>query len=130
MSKGTKVLLGGKERVLRYDLNAVADVGDALGIKVRLAHLGEDLMDTPLPPSALRTVIWGGLLHEEPDLKEREVGAWVDEDNWQEIFQSFFARFGVTSPETQATVMRAFGQDTETGSSGSVETPKTATAAS
>jgi hypothetical protein len=127
VSKGTKVELGGKERVLFYDLNAVADIGDKLGITVRVAYLGEDLMGTPLPPSALRTFVWGGLLHAEPDLDERTVGAWVTEENWTEIFQLFFARFSVTSPETQAQVMRAFGQEEETKTEGSAEVPEPAT---
>jgi hypothetical protein len=131
VSKGTKVQLGGEARILRYDLNAVAEIGDKLGLKVRLAHLGEDLMDAPLPLSALRTVIWAGLLHAEPELEERTVGGWIDEDNWQEVFQAFFARFGATSPETQATVMRAFGQQDEgTETSASAEVPKPATLAS
>lgn len=133
MSRGTKVELGGKARILRYDLNALAEIGDKLGIEVRLSHLGEDLLDARLPLSALRTFVWAGLLHEEPELTEREVGGWVTEDNWREVFDSFFSRFAATSPETQARVMRAFGAEpeTETGASGEVaDEPATATTAS
>ena len=107
--KGTKLTLGGRERTLRYDLNAVAEIGDRLGLEVRIASLGDDIFSKPLPLSALRTVIWAGLIHEEPDLTEKEVGAWIDEDNWAEVFKVFFSRFGATSQETQAKILRGFG---------------------
>lgn len=111
--KGTKLTLGGKERILRYDLNAVAEIGDRLDLQVRIASLGEDIFSKPLPLSALRTVIWAGLIHAEPDLTEQQVGSWIDEDNWTEVFQAFFARFGATSQETQSKILTAFNAPTE-----------------
>lgn len=91
--------LGGQERRLRLDLNAIAAIGDKLDIKVRINHLTEDLMSTPLPPSALRTILWGSLLHEDPGLTEFEVGGWVDVENMREVATAFFGLFGTRLPE-------------------------------
>lgn len=101
--KGTLLKnFGGRDRYLRYDANAWADIGDKLGIRVRMGHFEEDLMATPVPLSAFRTLIWGGLLHEEPGLAERDVGSWIDEENMVEVYQAFFSRFdGTLSPGAQ-----------------------------
>ena len=86
--------LGGKERHLKYDLNAIAEIGERLDITIRLQRFAEDLMSTPLPFSALRVILWAGLVHEDPDLTPQQVGAWVDLDNMQEVWDRFFTLFG------------------------------------
>lgn len=85
--------LGGHTRHLRFDLNALAAVGDELGIEVRLDSFAEDLMSKPLPFSALRVLLWAALLHEEPSLTVKDVGAWVDSDNVGEVSKAFFSLF-------------------------------------
>jgi len=98
MSRGTKVtLMDGKERTLRYDLNAIAEVGERLGIEVRIAHIGEDLLNRPLPLRAIRTVLWAGLLHENPDVTEEEIGKLVDLDNLPSVVSDFFGQFTAIS---------------------------------
>ena len=52
-TQAVTVRLGGKERTLKYTLRAVSQIGERLGIKLRLNHLDEDLTSTPLPLSAL-----------------------------------------------------------------------------
>lgn len=111
--KGTRISLGGKERELRYDLNAIAEIGDRLGLTIRLAHFQEDLMDAPLSLSAVRTVLWAGLIHAEPDLTEKEVGAWVDQDNITEVFVVFSSLFTGTSPEIKQQIREKFGLESE-----------------
>ena len=100
--RGTKIEIGGKERTLRYDMNAWADIGDKLGITVRLAHLQDDLLERPLPLSAVRSIVWAGLIGEDPDLTEREVGSWIDAENLGEVIKVFFEQFGMTSPVTSS----------------------------
>ena len=115
--KGTLLKdLGGKDRYLIYDLNAWSEIGDRLDIKVRLSNFQDDLLETRLPPRALRVLIWGGLIHDDPgrftgeyELTETEVGSWVDEDNIGEILTAFFARFAGTSPGTAEAVAGALG---------------------
>ena len=88
------VNLGGKERQLKFDLNAIAEIGERLKVTVRLEKLAEDLMSTPLPLSALRVLLWAGLRHEDPELTPEQVGAWVDLDNIGEVWDRFFTLFG------------------------------------
>ena len=86
--------LGGRARRLKYDLNAIAEIGERLGITVRLSNLGGDLLERELPLKAVRTILWAGLVHEDPDLTEEKVGSWVDQDNLQEVMERFFGLFG------------------------------------
>lgn len=69
----TKIKIGGKERELRFDLNALAELEDAYGsIESAMNKAQEGSI------KALRCIIWAGLLHEDENLKERQVGAWLD----------------------------------------------------
>lgn len=67
------VEVGGEQRRLRFDLNALAEIEDRLqldGITEVFGRLEKGSIKT------LRVLLWAGLLHEAPDLTEREVGAW------------------------------------------------------
>ena len=77
--------LGGKKRRLFYDLNARATIGDALDFTVRMGSLGKDLLNKPFPLSAIRTILWAGFLHDEPDLTKEEVGTWIHQDNIADV---------------------------------------------
>lgn len=94
--KGTKITIGDRKRTLRYDLNAISEIGDRLGMKIRISHIQEDLLDHPMPLSAIRTLIWAGLIHEDEELTEKEVGAGVDMDNLPDVLRDFFEAFGAT----------------------------------
>jgi hypothetical protein len=111
MSRGTKISLGGEERVLRYDLNALAEIGDRLDIQIRISHIYEDLLNRPMPLKAFRVVIWAGLVHENPNITEEEVGAMVDVDELPEVMGGFFGQLGLTSPDDEDLEM---GQTEET----------------
>ena len=87
------IRLDGKDRELRYDLNAISVIGDKLGLSGRLNDLAADLLGKPLPMSALRTILWAGLIWNEPELTEQEVGSWVDLDNFAEVWERFFTLF-------------------------------------
>ena len=100
--KGTLLRdFGGRDRYMRFDANALATLGERLGIKIRLGHFQEDLMGTPLPLSAVRTLVWAGLLHEDAAVTEQQVGSWLDDENAAEVMAAFFSRFGGTSPQAQ-----------------------------
>jgi hypothetical protein len=92
--KTTTLKLGGQERTLCYDLNALAEIGERLKIKIRLSHLSEDLMGQEFELGALRTIFWAGFIHAEPDLTEKEAGAWMTSENMGECLEGFFALFG------------------------------------
>ena len=100
--KGTLLRdFGGRDRFIRYDANALAALGERLGIKIRLGHFQEDLMGSPLPLSAVRTLVWAGLIHEDPALREEDVGSWLDDENVGAVMDAFFSRFGGMSPSAQ-----------------------------
>lgn len=64
-----------KPRHLRYDLNALVAIEERLGVGI------DKLADLDLKTKTTLVMLWGGLLHESPDLAEKEVGALVDMDN-------------------------------------------------
>lgn len=109
-TQSVKVTLGGKERTLKYTLWSIGEVGERLGIEVRLAHLTDDLLGAKLSLKALCTILWAGLIHEEPELTEQQVGQWVDQDNLPEVLNAFFALFGAQlSDLTRQTVEESLG---------------------
>lgn len=102
--------LGGKERHLKYDLNAIAEIGERLKITISFKNFVQDLMSQQIPFSALRVILWAGLRHEDPDLTPEQVGAWVDLDNVQQVTDRFFTLFG---DRFSAKVEQAVKQTTE-----------------
>jgi hypothetical protein len=72
-----------KPRRLRFDLSALADVEERLGVESI-----EQFFDQPLNFRTIRTILWAGLVHEDPSLTEKEVGRWVDGDNYQAVYKA------------------------------------------
>lgn len=80
MAQGKSVLLVlDKERHLRYDFNALADLDQALGLMDggSLASLPQDVSKMRL--TYMRAFIWAGLLHEDPRLTQRGAGELVQQ---------------------------------------------------
>ena len=65
--KNVTLNVGGKDRILKYDLNAMAELedvyGDLDGIQAALSSFSS---------KALRKFLWAGLIHEDPNLTEKE----------------------------------------------------------
>lgn len=80
--KATGLKLGGKTHRLRYDLNALAALEERLGLKSLT-----DFENLEVRIGTIRTMLWAGLLHENPDLTEQEVGAMVDGSNMNEVVE-------------------------------------------
>lgn len=70
-----------KPRRLRYDLNALAELEDRLGVPL------DQIADVRLTIKNFRIMIWAGLIHEDPELTEEQVGAMVDGSNFVEVQQ-------------------------------------------
>lgn len=98
-SRPVTLNLGGHERTLRLTLWAVGEVGDRLGITVRLNTLQDDLLAVPLPLRTLPLLLWAALVHEDESLTVEQVGKWVDQDNAAEVLAGFFSLFGGASQE-------------------------------
>lgn len=70
--KKVKVTLD-KERHLKYDLNAFAELEEHFGSV-------EKAMDAMKDGSvkALRVLLWAGLVHEDESITVKQVGSWID----------------------------------------------------
>jgi len=68
---GVAIELNGKTRQLRYDLNALAEIEERLGIPLA------ELANVTVSIKTIRTLLWAGLIHEDAELKETDVGAWI-----------------------------------------------------
>lgn len=68
--------IGGKERRLRYDINAAADIEEVMGGK-SLPYVLANPMAAGF--SAIRTLLWGGLKHAEKGLTLQRVGVMMQE---------------------------------------------------
>lgn len=68
-----------KKRTIRFTLNALAEIEDALGVPL------SKLSEVELGVKTVRTMLWAGLLHEDETLTEKQVGNWVDFDNLEEV---------------------------------------------
>lgn len=75
--------LGGKTRNLKFDFNALAAMEQATGKSFTDATLW-----TKIGAGSLRTMLWAALLHESPDLTEKEVGTWVSMGNLKEVMDA------------------------------------------
>lgn len=78
--KEVTVELGGKERKLIYDFNALAKAEEVTG---------KSMLDGAVwqSPSAtdLRAFIWAGLLRDDPNVTIQQVGSWLTIDTMSEI---------------------------------------------
>ena len=70
------ISIGGKERRLRYDINAAAEMEELMGGKSLLY-----VMSNPMAAgfSAVRILLWGGLKHAEKGLTLQRVGLLMQE---------------------------------------------------
>ena len=73
--KSIPIELGGKTRQLRYDFNALVALEDALDISI--SEIGK-LMSGSVRLKDLRSIVWAGLLHDNEEVTEKEVGGWLE----------------------------------------------------
>lgn len=75
----SKLVLGEKEYTLRFDLNALVELEDKLGVP--LSEMG----NMKITIRNIRSMLWAGILHEAPELTEAEIGKYVDMGNMEEV---------------------------------------------
>ena len=75
------ILMDGKERHLRFTLNALAELEDKYG-SVEAAF---SKVEKENSVSALRYVLWAGLMWEDDELTEKQVGNLIDLNYMQEM---------------------------------------------
>ena len=87
--------LGGQSRQLRFDLNALAELEDKLGVGI-----GE-IQTVRASAKTIRAMAWAALLHADASLTEQQVGSWITGDNFVEvtdrIMEALAQAFGSTN---------------------------------
>lgn len=94
-SKPVKITLSdGVEREIKFTLNAMAELEDRYGsVEAAFKKLDENSM------KALRCVLWAGLIHEDENLTEKQVGNLIDVQFMQSLMQSVGEAFQADMPE-------------------------------
>lgn len=96
-SKEVKItLLDGVERVIKFDLNAMAELEDKYG-SVDAAF--EALDNNSI--KALRFILWAGLVHADESLTEKQVGSLIDMRFMKDIGATLSEAFGEDMPKEQ-----------------------------
>lgn len=84
---------GGKERHLRFDLNAFAYLEEKYGsIDAVMEKIDKGSI------LALRDLLWAGLRHEDDQLTLEEVGAMFDLRNLEEVSKQIYEAMGAAMP--------------------------------
>ena len=65
--------LGGKNRVIRYDYNALSDLEQAGGASISSLFSDQDNLGF----NFIRLIIWAGLKHAEPGLTVQRAGGFI-----------------------------------------------------
>lgn len=87
-------LTDGVERTLRFTLNAMAELEDKYGsVDAAFAELDKGSI------KAVRFILWAGLMHEDENLTEKQVGNLIDMQYMQELMRSVETAFDNDMPK-------------------------------
>lgn len=100
-SKAVKITLkDGVEREIRFTLNAMAELEDRYGsVDEAFKQLDRNSI------KAVRCILWAGLIHEDPDLTEQQVGNLIDIQYMQELMESLGTAFDSNMPAPENTTL-------------------------
>ena len=95
--KAVKITLtDGVERTIKFTLNAMAELEDRYGsVEEAFKQLDNNSI------KAVRCILWAGLIHEDPDLTEQQVGNLIDIQYMQELMASLGEAFDADMPEPE-----------------------------
>lgn len=96
-SKAIKITLNdGVERTIKFTLNALAELEDRYGsVDEAFKQLDNNSI------KAVRCILWAGLIHEDPELTEQQVGNLIDIQYMQELMASLGEAFDADMPEPE-----------------------------
>lgn len=80
LNPSVKVELGGKERTLLFNFNAMAKFEEVTGVSILNRNVWDQINATNF-----RALIWACLLHEDKELKVEDVGEWLHFGNVDEL---------------------------------------------
>lgn len=88
-----------KERTFILDLNAYAEI-DLLYKNKSYHEIEKDVIQ--MRPYALRAFMWGGLVHEDPELTPEYVGQYINVDNIQDYAKKIYEALIHDKPESKS----------------------------
>jgi hypothetical protein len=88
-----EVELGGKVRNLRYTMNALAEIEDNLGVPL------SEMDKVKMTIKNVRVILWAGLIHEDEELTQKEVGNMVDLENMEAVQEKVAEAFTMAQKE-------------------------------
>ena len=96
-SKAVKITLtDGVERTIKFTLNALAELEDRYGsVDEAFKQLDNNSI------KAVRCILWAGLIHEDPELTEQQVGNLIDIQYMQELMMSLGDAFDADMPKNE-----------------------------
>jgi hypothetical protein len=80
-------------------LNSLAEIEDKLGVPL------SKLAEVELGVKTVRAMLWAGLIHEDEELTEREVGNLVDFENLEYVQEKVGEAFAVSAPKNSLKVL-------------------------
>ena len=106
----TTVTIGGRERVVRFRTNQIAQLEDLAG-KGIMKLMSEDSIGIKL----LRDALFVGLLHEEKKLTPNKVGNWLDEydGDLSDLLGSVFEALAASMPGASLLIIDAEDEEEE-----------------
>lgn len=82
-----------KERNIRFTMNALAEIEDALGVPL------SEMEKVAMTMKNIRTILWAGLIHEDDSLTVEQVGNMVDLGNIKEVQEKVAEAFAMAQPK-------------------------------
>jgi hypothetical protein len=82
-----------KERTLRYTMNALAEIEDCLGVPL------SEMKDVKMTMKNVRVILWAGLIHEDENLTQEQVGNMVDLGNMEAVQEKVAQAFTMAQEE-------------------------------
>lgn len=77
-----------KTRTLRYTMNALAEIEDQLGVPL------SEMENISMTMKNIRVILFCGLMHEDKELTQEDVGEMVDLQNMEEVQKKVAEAFG------------------------------------
>ena len=98
-AKVVKITLSdGVERTIRFTLNALAELEDRYGsVDEAFAQLDKNSI------KAVRFILWAGLMSDDPDLTEQQVGNLIDVRYLQDLMEDLGSALDQDLPTTEGT---------------------------
>lgn len=94
-------LLDGKEYSLLYDLKAMAILEDTMDEDTSLARKLKAMFEQKQPSwKAVRYLLWLGMLHYHPEVREEDVGELVDVRMLTEVVEKVSEALGLAMSES------------------------------